>query len=88
MLDEDKDPYEYRFHNPEWLSIWERWCKARNQWRKSWWFTNVGELTEEYHIYNPNSKLISNPALKADAEEFLAAREAYHIITKKLLGLK
>lgn len=67
MLDEDKDkdPYEYRFHNPEWLSIWERWCKARNQWRKSWWFTKVGELTQEHNIHQPDPNLISNPAFKS-----------------------
>lgn len=70
--------YEWRFRDPGFVTIWSRWQKAREAWRKAWWRLQVDEGGPD-NIYDPDvSRIVRSPAdVRAAAQEFLDARTAY-----------
>jgi len=68
--------YEWRFRDPGFIALWERWWKAREAWgtaRLSVPFDQAGPDM----LYNPAPALIKDPKHAALAQEFLDARRAY-----------
>ena len=67
-----------RWHDPFWLAAWERWCKARAAWHKTWPYVDmIAFRHEEYGVYNPKAELITDPTKAVVAREYIEAREAY-----------
>jgi hypothetical protein len=66
--------WDLRWHDPFWLSAWERWSKARSAWDRDWWFVPIKELGD---LYSPDPARITIPRLAASALEYIEARKAY-----------
>lgn len=70
--------YEWRFRDPGFVTIWSRWQKAREAWRKAWWFMHMrdGGLDP---IYDPDLTCMTRSPehVKKAAQEFLEARVDY-----------
>lgn len=83
--------YDLRWHDPFWLSAWERWQKARNTWdaNRDRWFDDIrrnkGQFEEGDSVYCPSPDRITDPELATMAREYIEAREAYHSATKLYL---
>jgi negative regulator of sigma E activity len=67
--------YEYRFSDPEFVSVWSRWQTARAAWRKA--FEKVDFKALKEGVAEPDVALIPEGPARAAAVEFLAARAAY-----------
>jgi hypothetical protein len=81
--------YDLRWHDPFWLSAWERWCKARAAWDTTWPYVDmVAFRHEEFGVYNPKVELISDATKAAVAREYIEAREAYKAATKLYLSTR
>ncbi len=70
-----KRSYSWRFRDPGFLAIWDRWWKARDGWDKAWKDIPFPQIPD---LYAPDPALIQDPARRAAAQEFLDARTAYH----------
>lgn len=76
----ESNPYtlswEWRFRDFAFITVWDRWWKARHVWGKAW-----ERLSFSYggpdSRYNPDPSTIPDEALRASAQEFLDARVAY-----------
>jgi hypothetical protein len=61
-------PYQFRFRDRVFLEKWERWQKARNDWRQTW-----PKLDMSIPVYFSDENCPDHPV----AKEFVAARRAY-----------
>lgn len=78
------DLYEYRFRDPAFLAIWERWQKARAAWGKAWEsldFSQGGPSSR----FNPEPDKITSERHRPIAAEFIEARVAYLAFVDDLL---
>lgn len=71
--------YQWRFRDPSFVTIWQRWQDARADWRK------LRESTLPFHeggpdaFYDPVPERITDEKHRAAAQEFQDARTAYHV---------
>lgn len=77
------DYYNLRWHDPFWLSAWERWNKARHEWSRTWPYVGFKFIPS---IYEPDPNLIPEPVHAAVALEYVEARKAYLSATQHFLG--
>lgn len=69
--------HEDRFKDPEFIAVWERWQKARNNWREVSKKVECSLFAPPYETFRPNPDLLPEHA-KPAAVEFLEARTTYH----------
>ena len=69
--------YQWRFRDTAFLTLWDRWRKAVDVWRK------IRESTLPFHeggldaFYDPDPERITNDGHRTAAREFQDARTAY-----------
>jgi len=67
--------WSLRWKDPFWVQAWERWRAAQVAWGRVW----PGLDWHQYgDVYKPRPEGIVDPTLRAIAQEYLDAREAYH----------
>lgn len=70
------DAWENRFRDPAWVAIWQRWHTAMHAWEKAWWALRLREGGPR-SVSDPDPRLITDPVIRAAAQEFQDARTAY-----------
>jgi hypothetical protein len=68
--------HQWRFRDPQFVLVWQRWCHARNEWRRAWWNMRISEGGAD-SIYDPNPALITDASVREAAIEFTTARAIY-----------
>jgi hypothetical protein len=70
--------FQWRFRDPNFVTIWQRWQVARAAWEKAWWKVVMGEGGPD-NVYDPDPTLMpkSPEAVRLAAQEFIEARRAY-----------
>jgi len=66
--------WSLRWHDPFWIQVWERWRAAQTAWGRVW--PNL-DWNQYGDVYVPKPAGILDPVLRAIAQEYLDAREAY-----------
>lgn len=83
--------FENRFRDPAFVAVWDRWQKARAEWRKAWWFAPMptdpynpvpADIAESW-AYQKGRERVS---VRSAAQEYLDARVSYKSLVAELIA--